>query len=470
MPEFLPFAEFIEKTKDAKPARPNQRGFVLNAAPTFASSAEGRAEIERMRDYVLTYYRGGDIQVPKTYIDSVGNHFDCIPVDQQPAARGIKPDELKERLRPPDYEGLARPLAPLAGAAEAPRAIAPQFGPNTMDQLGQSKECPEGCVPIRRLTLGEITQFPRLQEFFQKLPWRGKQELEQLNANAMGNVPQSLTIADRYHAHAAFYGRPGSDVFLGSGSWMNVWAPDPGPSDFSLSQLWIVATDAAGNALQTIESGWIVSPMRYGPKPIMFIFMTANRYDNASSGWNGYIGNLATASDVTSQSYFVVYDKQSHRYPVGGLLDPSSMTGGETQQGFRMQWQRHPDTKDWWLFAGGDTLGVEPIGFIRHEVFGSGPLGQGTAANVVDFGGEVQNSRRIGAGPMGSGRNAATGFGNAAFQKQITALTSGGPVPAAISPQTPQDCPPNFYTFQVGKDDPSWGNYLFFGGPGSTGA
>jgi hypothetical protein len=473
MPKFVSFEQFMQETKAAKPATPGQSGYVVNAASSFAAADAGRAEVENMKQYILRYYNDGDVTVKKSYLDSAGHHFDCIPVDEQPGARGMSAADLKKRLAPPAYSSHTGASATAANAVATPSSAASQAFAQMVDQVGHTKQCPDGCVPVRRLTLDNLTQFSSMQDFFRKPPWRGKQELEQRNVTAGSFTTGVGGIEGRYHAHAAWYGQRGSDAFSGAGSWMNLWGPNPGPSDFSLSQHWIVATTpdpATGRekALQTIEGGWIVSPARYGPKPVLFIFITADGY-GPISGWNGYLGNVSTPGDVTSQTYFVVYDKQSHRYSPGGVLDPASTPGTSTQVGFRMQWQRNADTGDWWLFVGGDSLGVEPIGFVRHEVFGGGPLAQpGMLANVVDFGGEVQNSRMIGAGPMGSGQLAAAGFGQAAFQKQIVALSgSGSSVPANLAPDTPQDCPPNFYTMQVGANDPTWGTFLFYGGPGS---
>jgi hypothetical protein len=204
---------------------------------------------------------------------------------------------------------------------------------------------------------------------------------------------------------------------------------------------------------------------------VLFIFMTADHYSDQASGWDGYIGNMDIPigqSEVTTQSYFSIYPKQSFKWSIGQPIDPQSTFGGQ-QLGFRMQWQRHPQTMDWWLFLGGGDSGeMEPIGMIRREFFANGPLVQpDQAANVADFGGEEQNSQATSAAPIGSGRFAADGYQQAAFHKLITAQTSGGMAPATLDPNTPQDSPASFYTIQVGQADPNWGTYLFFGGPGS---
>jgi hypothetical protein len=335
-------------------------------------------------------------------------------------------------------------------------------------------------VPIPRLTLERLTQFPTLPAFFEKGPWRGRNELLQLKSSV--NAPVEATgLQSRYHSHAAQYGQAGIDIITGSGSWMSVWDPDPGQGQFSLCQLWIVATDANGAPVQTIEGGWIVSPERFPMshgKPVLFIFMTANGYgqtdgDPSQSGWDGYLNNMNLPGDVTSQRYFALYPKQSFRFGIGQPLAPISSVAG-AQYGFRMQWQRHPETMDWWLFlGGGDPDDMEPLGVIPSRFFRGGPLVQPNfAANVIDFGGENQNIQEppaipTTACPIGSGRFPVEGFPNAAFQKLITVSQTGGTVAANLDPNTPQDSPSIFYSVRVLQNDPKWGTALYFGGPGT---
>ena len=300
------------------------------------------------------------------------------------------------RIRWPDGPVRTRRSGP---GRHLPCPVSAHPGADTSDPLGSSRGIPAGHVPVRRLTLARLAQFPTLEDFFRKPPWRGQGEMETLH-RAVNAPVGALPLQNRYHSHAAQYGRVGVDIFSGAGSWMSVWDPNPGQAQFSLSQLWIVATDTNGGALQTIEGGWIVNPVRYpsgGGKPILFIFMTANDYglednDPSQSGWNGYLGNMSLPGDVTTQSYFALSPNQSFRYRIGEPLDPQSTVGGP-QYGFRMQWQRNPETMDWWLFVGsGDPDDMEAIGVIPSRFFNGGPLVQADrAANVVDFGGEEQN-------------------------------------------------------------------------------
>jgi hypothetical protein len=486
MPHFKPFDQFITETRTARAATPSSPGYAVGLASRAAGAPRGVDELEKMKDFILKYYNNGRIRVTKSYLLPDGNHVDCIPFEEQPALRGLPAEEVAGARTPPSYDGpTAPPAAPAAAAgtgAAPPRPVLPQAAAGTTDAVGNTRTLPEGSVAIPRLTLERLTQFSTLPNFFRKLPWRGRSEMEQRARTA--NAPiGAFALDSRYHSHAAHYGTPGVDIYTGAGTWMSVWAPNPGQSQFSLSQLWIVATDPQGAALQTIEGGWIVSPGRYpesGGKPVLFIFMTANGYgvrdnDPSQSGWNGYLGNMNLPGDVTAQTYFALSPNPDPRYHLGQPLDPQSSVGG-VQFGFRMQWQRHPQTMDWWLFlGGGDPADMHPFGCILARYFRGGPLVQpNVGANVVDFGGEQQNIQQPpaitqSAAPIGSGRFPAEGFPNAAFQKLITAETTGGTVPAELDPHTPQDAPASFYQVKVIANDPVWGSSLFYGGPGSGG-
>ena len=106
-----------------------------------------------MRQYLLDRYQG----VTSTHGYVLGGQtFDCIPIDQQPGLRGQGP-----------RAAAAPPPSPPAGPANPGDAT----GGDAAAQAGDGgPSCEEGTVPVRRVTLDELTRFPSLQQFFQKGP------------------------------------------------------------------------------------------------------------------------------------------------------------------------------------------------------------------------------------------------------------------------------------------------------------
>src|SRR3954453_288916 len=136
-PAFVPFDRFVGGLAAAGP-----EAYPGRAAPPPGTFGE-------MRQYLLDRYQG----VTSTHGYVLGGQtFDCIPVDQQPGLRGQGP-----------RAAAAPPPAPPPGPAN-PEEV--PSGKASTDDGGPG--CEEGTVPVRRLTLDELTRFPTLRQFFEK--------------------------------------------------------------------------------------------------------------------------------------------------------------------------------------------------------------------------------------------------------------------------------------------------------------
>jgi hypothetical protein len=82
-----------------------------------------------------------------------GRVFDCVPVDQQP---GIVRQGLDRLPAPP-------PNAPSPGAAR-------RDADDRAEEAGGGHVCAAGRVPIRRVTLEDVTRFAMLRDFLGKAP------------------------------------------------------------------------------------------------------------------------------------------------------------------------------------------------------------------------------------------------------------------------------------------------------------
>ena len=114
-----------------------------------------------MKAHILGLYDKTEAQ--HSFMDESGAIFDCIPIEQQPALKGSKgpvpkaPDLPGHEVRGPQDE-------------RKDSLIVSPLGPNRKDRHGNIMQCPTGTVPIRRVTLEDLSRFATLQDFFRKGP------------------------------------------------------------------------------------------------------------------------------------------------------------------------------------------------------------------------------------------------------------------------------------------------------------
>ena len=152
--QFDPFQDFVATIKVADAgeylARPSSR-------------VKDAANFEAMRHHILTMYEG--VEVSHSFVlDS--DHFDCIPIEQQPSVRILG---LNSIASPPPQSMLVAPSRPGEEAAEVPANSPSLLDPeNPFDDFGNSTVCEVNTIPMRRLTLEEMTRFSTLPQFFEK--------------------------------------------------------------------------------------------------------------------------------------------------------------------------------------------------------------------------------------------------------------------------------------------------------------
>src|SRR5271157_5542451 len=227
----------------------------------FAAKAASRVAHEEafaeMKAHILKLY--DKTEAPHSFMDESGGIFDCIPIEQQPALRGSQGAVPKA----PDLQ-----LHEAAGGPHDERKdtlIASPLGPDRKDKYGNVMHCPPGTIPMRRVTLEDMSRFETLRDFFQKGPRQSGRPPQTI-------IPPGVPATHRW-AHAF------QNVNNGGGhSYLNLWDPAIGANQiFSLSQHWYVG--GSGGNLQTAECGWQVYPGMYGDtKPHLFTYFTADDY------------------------------------------------------------------------------------------------------------------------------------------------------------------------------------------------
>ncbi len=376
-------------------------------------------QFERMRRHVMTLHEG--IDVAHSFVDTSGQIFDCIPIEQQLSLRGTR----GKLPQPPSLQEVAGPIAK-AGTTSTQAATPPSSG---LDRYGNSAECPAGHIPVRRITLDEMTRFGTLEEFQSKGPLQG------------GETNPSAPVADASKNHRFAYTQQVT-ANLGAHNFMNIWAPAVGDKQiFSLAQHWY--SGGIGAAHQTLEVGWQVYPGKYGhSQPTLFIFWTNDNY-NTSRNYN-----LENPGFVQTNS----------AWKIGGAISPVS-TDGSSQ--YELEVGVYLYQGNWWLYIGG-TGAANTVGYFPTSIYNSGAMA--TNADQFLMGGETV-CEEGGVWPaMGSGAFASAGWTHAAYQRDIFYFpTTGGATYATLDPKLPS---PACYTDAVAKALPPWNVYFFYGGAG----
>ncbi len=397
-----------------------------------------KREFDAMQEHIIKLYEG--TQVVHSFEDPAGQVFDCIPIEQQPSLKG----SAKAIPIAPDLTPVLQGNKPEPGK---PVPVTPRTDV-TRDRHGNLMQAPPGTIPVRRVTLQELTRFQTLQHFFRKTP--GSIPAAPTTASSTGARPgataewptgPSAPSSDVNQNHRYAYTH--QDVAnIGAHNMLAVYAPAVDSNQvFSLAQHWYAGGSGANH--QTLEIGWQVFPGKYGHAlPVLFIYWTADNYGSTGAY------NLDAPGFVQTNS----------NWTIGGALSPVSTQGGQQME---IEVTVFLDSGHWWLYLGGITS-ADALGYYPTSLYSGGQMASN--ATEILFGGEtVTNS--VSWPPMGSGAFASAGWQQAAYQRDIYYFpTSGGSQWAALTPEQPS---PACYTLTLASAPQPWGVYFFFGGPGA---
>lgn len=426
---FSSLKKFLESIQSAKPkaylARPGAK--VANE-DAFAD----------MQKHILSLYE--KTEALHSFRDESGAIYDCIPVEQQPSLRRA-PSRIHA---PPEFPELE----PVKGRKSRRQAtfIGSPLEPDKKDCFGNVMRCPQGTIPMRRLTLEDLTRFATLSDFFQKGP---------AEKGRPPKTDEPPKIGDKSHRYAT----GGQNVTnVGGRSILSLNNPSIGANQvFSLSQHWYVG--GSGSNRQTVEIGWQVYPLKYNDsKPHLFTYWTADNY------------NKTGCYNLECTAFVQISPKVSSGM---GYNPPYSVIGGVQ---YILGFAAYHVHNVWWLYYW--WYGWHGIGYYPDSLFKGGALAGN--ASRIEYGGETVGTV-IGVDakgkeittfpPMGSGRFAAEGWGKAAFHKDVVYFypaPDGKANYAAIAKLTAYQPTPACYTAQVNKYAPDWNETLWFGGPGGN--
>ncbi len=400
--EFVPFDTFMEQTRTATAV-----DHMLRAT----SKVKSPAAFEEMRRHILNMYQG--VQVGHSFVLGA-SYFDCVPIEQQPAARilGVEVAEM-----PPQSLIAAKP-------ASKPSAT-------KLDALGNTVGCEEKTVPMQRLTLEEMTRFSSLGEYFDK---------------STGSNIEPASDPTSGHKYAYMQ----QDVNnIGGTSTLNTWTPEVNTAwgeVMSLAQEWYVG--GSGAATQTAEVGWQVQPGFWQTQDsVLFIYWTANHYDQknypGSKGGGCYNMKCAAFYQVSSETF------------LGASV--ASSVYGDAQYELSAEFYLYKG--NWWLAIDGTWVGYYP-GSIYHG-------GQMTKnAQMIQYGTETYATNGYYPG-AGSSDWASKEWTYAAYQRDIEYFSTGG---QAVAPTLQAQQPsPACYTTDGPYVSDTGSVFFYAGGPGGSG-
>lgn len=407
-PKPVPFSDFYKSLAVVKTADLLKHKF---------ARVKSEDHAEEMRRHLIAYYQA--VSPTHSFVDKFKQTWDCIPVNQQPSLKG-------------SGTGPARPPQKVV-ESKTRRSSDSLLVPPPFNRKGNrgnaALSCPEGSIPLRRITPEEIAGFETLEDYFRKTPKAGGRHKKLM---VTAGAPVVHKYANAYQAVPN----------VGGHSLMTICKPKiSGNEIFSLCQHWY--TSANTPPLQTVEAGWQVFPQKYGTDyPALFVYWTADDY-------------TATGAYNLDKPGFV---QTSPHWGLGGALPYYSLPGGK-QYELELAW--FFDQGNWWLYLNG--LNPENIvGYYPAALYNGGPLSGG--AKDIDYGGEVVGS--VSWPQMGSGEFAAAGNGNAARQASISYFDPNGN--SQWADLAGQQDTPACYTIDVGFNDEA-GTYFYYGGPGGAG-
>lgn len=390
---------------------------------------ESEKALEEMKEHILSLYQG--VTPSHTFLGRDNQFVDCVPIEQQPGLRnpGLGPISIA-------LEAPAASVEPVPEKTRLPsterRPIDITLKPGVKDRFGKEMYCQTGTIPLRRITLAEMTRFRTLEDFLGK-----RDRLDQSQTRSTSGE-RDLVPGDPSHYYAV-----GSQAIsnFGGDSWLNLWSPRVSTHQMSLSQMWVRGNP--DDSKQTIEAGWQVYPDKWSStQAALFIYYTTNGYKKGSGCYNlDCSGFVQIANNV---------------YLGAGFDHYSERDGG--QWGFNLQVKRHTDG-NWWLFYRGAGSYIA-VGYYPGALYGDGELSH--QASIIRWGGEDTGDPT--ACQMGSGAFPSESWGRAAHHDMVFYIDTNTVSQWAnlLKIETPADC---YLTDIHNASSNGQKTFFYFGGP-----
>ncbi|KAK1313014.1 hypothetical protein QJS10_CPA06g00946 [Acorus calamus] len=241
----------------------------------------------------------------------------------------------------------------------------PSFAPKWEDTLKptfewtwqKSGSCPEGTVPIRRISRDDILRANSIESFGKKDVLGADGSVETAGLKPLTNPPS--------------YGTKGA---------LNVWNAHVEPGEWIQSALIVGNTKSEAHIF--IEAGWSIHPVVFGDtKTRLYAYWTGDGYHKTG------------CYNIMCSGFVQV----SNRTMLGSFSQPLSSLGGQ-QYEIEVSVYRDKKQSSWWLRVQGDNVGYWPDSIFRGF----------TNCSIVKWGGAVldkKSGRKHNKTQMGSRKN-----------------------------------------------------------------
>jgi len=408
-----PFAAFVAGLRSTTTTQ-------MMAKPFAAVKTTDAAE--EMRQHLLKLYTG--VSVSHSY-DLRGQIVDCVPANQQPSVRLLN---LKT------IAAVPASAPPSNGKAGTPHVT--QQDSSGVDTFGNKQVCEAGSIPMRRITLDEVSRFPTLKDYFAK----GPNGAGRPHSGSSPVVPDGIGLPHKYAIASQDVANYGGAATL---SLINAPVDTSLGEEMSLSQLWFTGgNQTAEIGIQTQPNAWWTNDA------VLFIYWTANGYNEAAPGLAGAgCYNLSCGAFVQTSS----------NWTLGGTFPNYGADGSEEVTLGYEYWYGN-----WWMYVDGDWVGYYP-----GSIYNGGQMS--SYSTNFQAGGETATASWNNPPyypPMGDVVWAAAGYPWAAYQRFIYYI-DGNYYAQSPALNTYQPNPNCYSISSIGADDTS-GTFFFFGGPGNS--
>ncbi|XP_010662803.1 protein neprosin-like [Vitis vinifera] len=351
----------------------------------------------------------------KSFQTEYGDIFDCVDINKQPA--------------------LDHPLLKNHRVQKKPSVFPKGLGPKTSAKTQSSKiglpdgGCPEGTVPIKRITKRDLLWMKSLK--------RNTTKFHPMDANTPG-----------YHQ---VFTRQYPSKYYGAQGGLSLHS-EPAANHQS-HRAMITVSGGSPDKLNAIQVGWMVNKDAYGDGATrMFVFWTVDNFVNTG------------CRDLFCPGYVQV---DSSVAPGMTFYNLSTVDGPQFDYYFVIL-QMNATDENWWLMSLGDE--TRTIGYWPQALF---PDMKESFTNL-EWGGYVFNDdpKTTTSPQMGSGHFPEEGYGKAAYFRDIKLMRDPQEGFAIVSTEEVSFFTDNPDCYRVGDkaDLPGWsGAYNFYyGGPGGN--
>jgi Neprosin len=361
------------------------------------ASSSTADEAARVQSFLDSRYTRDDVR--HSFRTKFGDDVDCVDFFAEPSVRAMaamgKP--ITEIPKPPPIPEAMRRRE----ASQTP--VAPEDGISLrgqLDEQGRPQACPAGSIPEMRITPERIARAGGLDAF---LAASGKKLVP---------PPPDRCGGEEYAGYAHVKATVVNDVppLEYGGDTMAIYAPTvpiwESTADHALSQIWFYTGNHAvppldpvgcnaSDCYNTIEFGWQVNA-QLNPgdgQPRLFIGSTNNGY--ASFCFNN--GGTDCVQYVPTNSYYYLNQPLGYVPPGDGTPNELEVVIIEISNAFWITMQHSGEPSEY--------IGYFPAGQYQRPM------------DTFEVGGEVYDQTGAFAGQveMGSGQDAYSGYGNAAY-------------------------------------------------------